>query len=404
MNKKTRSIGFAYTSFAILSTTILVGMVFSQVYQPSDIQTANAERIGDASFFIDSVFSDMDRSLSIASRRSLTGAIGSVVTSGDSLDRPETNITEILVNGTLGGEEVSTVEDASLRGWSDKVQEIGDRSGYNISLAVKDYSLNSSSFSLYSSFKIRLILEDPTTLARFNRTEDAETTVSVEGLEDPLLTVKSRGRYVSTVEKCGFDEPVEYLYSTGKNSSTVDHGKAVIDPSNGEQIENQNDKVLAATDAEPYSKAFTQDFEAVVLADDYSQPADLNSDYAVDTGSISGIEDGKGVIIDKGDVWRTGFVSMFKDGCYIESEEGPDFLDRLGGDTDNNDGSSGIATLIDVTELPSELQRARSSVGYVYFGNSDRSEKEIKGISDEFPWFYLDEVHVEKWDMEQLVR
>lgn len=404
MNKKMKSKGFAYTSFAILSTTILVGMVFAQVYQPSDIQTANAERIGDSSFFIDSVFSDMDRALSIASRRSLTGAIGSVVTSGDSLNHPERNITEILVNGTLDGEEVSTVENASLKSWSEKVQEIGERSGYNLSIAVKSYSLNSSSFSLNSSFNVGLILEDPTTLARFNRTKYSETSVSVEGLEDPLLTVKSRGRYVNTVEKCRFDKPVEYLYSTDRNSSTVDHGKAVVEPSDGEEIENQNDKVLAVNDAETYSTGYMDDFDAVVSADDYPEPDVLNSDYVVNTGSISGIEDGEGVIIDNGNVWRTGFISMFGEGCYIESEQGPDFLDRLGGEVRSDEGSEGIATLIDVSELPQELQRSRSAIGYVYFGNSDHDEKEIKGISDEFPWFYLDEDHVEQWNMEQLVR
>lgn len=395
--------GLAYTSFAILSAAILISMVFAQVYQPVDTQTANAERIGQASFFLDSVLSDMDRSLSIAARRSLTGANNYVVTEGEALKSAEENVSEIMVNGTLDGEQIETVGNASLTEWTGRVSEIAERSSYSISISVTDYSFSTEPFYVRPSFEVDARLKDPTTLASFNKTADATTSASLSGLEDPMITLRSKGRYTTTIKKCNFEKPAENILSAEQNSSTVAYGKVVLEPTDGEAVSNQGEKILAVEDPDSYSSDYTDDFEGVVAAQESSNPGQVNSDYALGTGSLNGVKGGEGIVIDSGEVWWTGFRLMFDNGCYLESERGPGFLDRL----ENklvNDGSSGLETLIDVSELPSELQKSDSAVAFVYFNESGSygSTESIKGVSDEYTWFRLDGHHVDKWNLDRL--
>lgn len=398
MNRK----GFAYTTFALLSATILMSIVFGQVYQPESIQTANSERIGEASFFLDSVFSDMERSLNIASRRSMTGASNYVVTEGESLEDAEKNVSEILVNGTLDGDEIDSVGNASLLEWEGRVSDIAGRSGYRLNISVTNYSFTTSGFQGESYFQVSARLFDPTTLASFNRTESTTTGFSMEGLEDPLITLRSKGRYVTTIERCSFEDPAEELPEASQNSSTTAHGKVVIEPSNGENVENQADRMLVVQDPDSYDYSYTSGFDGVISSEESASPGEVNSDYALGTGSIDELSTDSGAVIDSGRVWRTGFVQMFDGGCYVASETGPGFFERLENDLEGDGG--GIATLIDVSELPPQLQKTGSAVGYVYFDDSDSAElNRIKGVTDEYNWFRLDSKHVDRWGIEGLV-
>lgn len=395
--------GFAYTTFAILSATILLSILFGQVYQPDSIQTANAERIGDASFFLDSVLSDMDRSLSIATRRSLTGATNYVVTEGEALSQPGKNVSQVLVNGTLGGEDVETVGNASLSEWESRVAEIGDRSGYRLNVSVANYSFTTEGFDTVASFRVEARLFDPTTLASFNRSRTADLTVSVEDIEDPMITLRSRGRYTKVIERCSFQTPVRELPEPSQNSSTTVHGEVVLRPSDGENVENQGEKILAVDDPDSYSDTYTSGFAGVIASEESSSPGSVNSEYALGTGTIEELQERPAAVIDSsGRAWSTGFVRMFEGGCYVPSDTGPGFFDRLGNDLTGDGG--GLATLIDVSELPPELQKTGSSVAYVYFNDSRSTDpRRIEGVTDQYGWFRIDQDHVEIWGMQGLV-
>jgi hypothetical protein len=71
----------------------------------------------------------------------------------------------------------------------------------------------------------------------------------------------------------------------------------------------------------------------------------------------------------------------------------------------NSDGT-GIATVLDVTRLPSALQRSRSAVGYVYFNQTNNygGSERIEGLTDDYSWFRLDRDHLERWNAEELVK
>jgi hypothetical protein len=398
-----KSNGLAYTSFAILAASLIVTMVSFQVTGSNQVETGNTDRIGEASFFLQSIFSDMDRSLRISTRRALTGITNHIVLTGEPLQSAEENVSEALENGTLDGEELNGTEDASLEDWTSRVRDIADNSGYGLDIRIENYSFNDTGFNVESTFSVFASLRDPTSLATFNRTESTTTDISIEGIEDSLLLLRSEGRYLSQYSKCGFSEPAELVYTGSQNSSGYVHGYAEKNPSDISAVTDTSDKILVVDDVDSYQSSEVDNFEGVVSADPSSNSNQYSTNYVFDTGTISDINQNMSLILNNQQVWRSGFRKMFEDGCYISDDNGPDVFDRMENKLSNDDGD-GVATLIDVQRLPGELRDIDSAVGYVYFDDSGGygDLKEIKGVTDHYSWFRIDDDHVEKWDVEDL--
>lgn len=402
-NFNQNSKGFAFTTFAILAASLIVMMVSVQVNQSDEVRTADADRIGEASFFLQSAFSDIDRSLGIATRRALTSTTNYVIETGEPLEDSEAGVSEALANGTLNGEKLNQTGNASLSDWSSRVSEIADRSGYELEVEIKNYSFNRNGFDIESSFTVFGQLKDPSTLAQFNQTASTDSTTSIEGVEDIMILLRSKGRYVAQYSQCGFSEPAEVLYTGTQNSSGYTHGYAEINPSDISAVSNRSDKVLVVDNVDGYSSSEVNNFAGAVSEDSSSDTSQYTTNFVFNTGSIGDIEQGMSLILSEDQVWRSNFRQMFKENCYIEDSDGPGFFDRMENKLVNDDGK-GLATLIDVGSLPDELQKSSSAVGYVYFSESGSYGvlREIRGVTDEYSWFRIDQDHIDKWGLEEL--
>ncbi len=391
--------GAVYITFAVLSSSLLLFLAAVPVSNQFDADPNEATRIGKADFFLGSVLKDMERSLEIATRRALTGATNYVVETGESLAKPDKNVTSALVNGTISGVELNSKGNASLREWRDRVSDIADRSGYSLEIQLENYSLSPDDFQINSSYSVFARLKDPATLAQFNVTKNAETSVSISGLEDTMILLRSKGRYVNQYTECSFDKPAEELHTAATHSQGAAHGEAEVNPSDAD-VANASEKILVVDDIDSYDTSDVKNFAGAVSRDPNSSSG-YDTEYAFDTGSISGIGQNMSLIINQGEVWNSHFRQMFREGCYVSTDRGPGFIDRLENDLV---GPGGFATLVDVAELPDELQETESAVGYVYFnGSGYGSLNEIKGVSSEHSWFRLDDHHVDYWDLESLV-
>lgn len=389
-----------YTSFALLASALLISGAF--VLNDDAGSESSATRITEASFFMDSVLQDMERSLSMGSRRAYTASANYVITNNEPLESPEDNVTSALVNASLGGEDLQNMENVSLESWTQRVSQIASDSSYSLEATVSDYGMNASGTSLKAYFRAEAVLKDPVSLARFNRTETARSTVSVSGIEDPMITLRSNSGYISNFRSCSFDEPAEELYTASTNSSGYAYGKAVVNPSDASDINSKLEKILVVDDVDIYQVSDVNQFAGVVSADSNSSSG-YDNIYAFETGSISGIENNDTLLVDKGSVWGMRFAIMFRGGCYVPDPSGPDVLDRLENRVSNDDGG-GIATLIDVSNLPSEVREEGSAVAYVYFSDDASSKEPIKGVSDEYTWFRLDQQHIDSWGVNPLVK
>ncbi|WEL19287.1 hypothetical protein [Candidatus Nanohalococcus occultus] len=393
--------GMVYTSFAMIASALMISAAFTLGY--SETQSSDATRISEASFFMDSVLQDMDRSLSMATRRAFAASINYVIVNNQPLSSPEKNVSSALVNGTISGQELENMENVSIESWESRVRSIASDSSYELETEIRGYGINSSGIRSESYYEVFARLKDPVSLARFNRTETAYTSTSLTGLEDPMITLRSKARYVSKYGKCSFSRPLESIETADIYSEEYGYGNAVVNPSDVSSVADKSDKVLVASDIDGYTVSEANSFAAAV-SESANTSSGYSGAYAFDIGSVS-IEDNQSLLVDGETVWRTDFTEMFREPCYIEDSHGPGVLDRMENRLVSDSGRNGIATMIDVSELPRELRRQESAIPYVYFNSSEYgAARQIKGVSDEYSWFYLDQDHIDEWGVNSLVK
>jgi hypothetical protein len=394
--------GFAFTSFALLASGVVLSAALFASSGGSDVEkTAEAQRISSASFFLDSFVSDSERSLRIATRRALTSATNFVAQNGEPLSNPAENISQVAVNGTLGDEEA--LGEAYVKEWESRSARLAEDSNYRLNVSTRIRNLSSNFLEIRANYTVETRLFDPVTLSRFRSTDNKTVTVSAEGLEDPMLLLRSSGRYVSSYTRCGFADPADMLGTGTQNSSSVFHGSAAVSPSDPSSLSNAGQKVLVVADVDDYSSQHSQnsvnDFGAVVSAEESENPESYSEHYVFGTGSNPGIGENESVTVYREQIWRTNFREMFQERCYIEDASGPGVLDRF---ENNADASGGVATLLDVSALPSEIQREDSAVGHEYFDSDQSTLEKIHGVTEYYPWFRLDQPHIQKYDLQEL--
>ena len=392
-----------YTTFALLSSSILLILALVPVTSNVDIDSSSASRIGEASFFLDSILSDMDRSLELGTRRAFTESTDYIIENGTALSQPEKNISSALVNGTISGYELESMDGVTLKDWADRVSSIADNANYGLTIELEKSSINSSDTAINSSYTVFTRLKDPVTLAAFNETKTEETSVSVEGIDDPMLLLRTNGQYNSDYQDCSFDEPAEQLITANTYDEGSFHGNAAKNPSDISTVSDKDEKVLVVEDVSTKDQVEVNNYGAVVSAQPNSSSG-YNNVYAFDTGSVSEIEQNMSLTVYEGQVWRSNFREMFQKPCYVQTNEGPNVLDRMENKLASNEDKTGIATFLDISELPSNIRREDSVVGYVYFNETADygSLNNIRGVTTEYPWFKLDQTHVDKWNLNDL--
>lgn len=396
--------GLAYTTFALLSSSLILMMVSMQVVNPYDAGSADADRIGEASFFLESMLSDLERTLEISTRRGITAVTNYVVVEGQPLEDGEAGVSEAAARGTLNGEELNGTENASLEEWTSRVADVASASGYQLEADLQNYSFDTEGLNVEGSLEVFTRLEDPVTLAEFNRSRSTDISVSVEDIEDTFLTLRSQGRYVSQYKQCGFENPGNIVYTGAQSSLGYNQGYAEVMPEDISEVEDRSGKVLVVENVDGYDSSAVDSYAGAVSAEESSNPGAYSTNYVFGTDSIQDIEQGVSLVLNEDQVWETYFREMFTEDCYVPVDGAPTFFDRLE-DSLGNEGTDGLATLIDVSDLPSELRKQDSSVGYVYFDESGDygGINQIKGVSNDYSWFYIDDRHVEYWGIEDLV-
>lgn len=381
-------------------------LVMVPLQTPDQVESSESLRIGQASFFLDSILQDMDRSLSLATKRALTSATNYVIVNEQPLRQPGENISSALINGTISGEELENMENVSIDQWTKRVSNISERSSFIVNLSVVDYSYNSTGFGLETSYRVNATLRDPVTFTTFNRSNTANATIDVSGIEDPMILLRSEGRYTSKYSRCPYDQPLQLAGTGTIDSNGTAYGRTVYKPSPGtlSSISDRSSKILVVENVDSFSSSEVNDFRAVAGEQPNSSDS-YTTEYVFDAGKLDEFEGNRTAIVHRDEVWRSELAYTFEKGCYFPSSEGPDPLERLGNKPVGSD-NQGIATMIDVAELPTELQEEKSAVGYVYFDDSRDygPDREIVGVTGNYSWFRLDQTHVDRWSAESIAK
>jgi len=434
-NKK----GVVYTTFAIIATSLLILLVSFTAMNTDYTSDTNPFRIGQASFYLGNVEEDFERAYEIAFQRGVSGATNYIIQTGNELETPGEDLRNSTVRGNISGYYLNNTENATLNDWTSRVKEAASGSQYELNIKYTDMDVEDEFMDLEADLDVFFQLKDPKSLAQFNRTDTYSTKASIEGLEDPLLLLRTGGRYISTIEKCSYDTPADLmLTSNGGNQQYNDgatYGLAeIVGPSQDlSDIDNRSRKILVTEDIENYAGTGSNQtdqvnqFAGVVSAEPIpasgsgigEDPDDYNIKYVFDTGTIASLEQGMSITLNENQVWNTRFRDMMKDKCYLKSngtQPGPGFLERTQNQLEPSTGENqGLETIVNEQNLPSDVQKGSqgSNVGYVLFQDASGfgGLNSINGVTDGRPetgfdyysGFRLDRYHVEEWGIEELV-
>jgi len=407
--------GFVYTLFAI----VVMGLLALSLTLPIGIDTdgARTDQIGvdELYYFVSSIRSDMERAVDISGRRAMVGVANQIIGEGEYLETgSDAVIALVTYNGTFNGSELELLQRTALVDWIAKMEDQAAAAGYVSELVVDPDTVSvegASPFMLRFAFRYNLTVYDPAIETGFNRTADRfSSPVSIESLEDPVIYLETAGRRSRSIQRCAVDPATRVMTGDASSYNRTYAGESrdwvggtsAVTPGSVSGL--GSDRVAFVEDHCSYAEADLDDLAGVV-----SEAAD-SCGYAGNlTGLVTGVDnastvaDDERVVLSGDTVWELGMPRMIEQGCFISDPAGPSYLDRLMGE----DGSStGIASLVDVPDLPPEVQRSNvTAVDHGYFNiSSDLGPvSRIRGMTDtEESWFRLDQEHVEQWGLTAL--
>lgn len=402
---KTRN-GMAYTSFALMASSVLL-LVATLPYQGFTTDAANdAALISEASFFTERVLDDERRAHDIAFDRTLGEATSYVINSRDPLENPDSQLASIMLNASVENNELEFMKNASMNNWFGRVKNLSRSTGYKLDVRFVNTEFSKiSNFRMQSTLTTFISLKDTRTRAMFNESQTTTVSSSITGLEDPMLRMQTNDFYGHFFSRCGFSDPAALLETGLQDSGSTIHGRSAVEPVVAD-VDSPGERIIVSENISQYPEADVQQFAAAVSAEPVSNPSNFNNRYVFDTGSVASIQDNESLIIDDAEVWRSGFREMLRTGCYIVSDgplNGPDFLDRL---ANNLTGSrpTGLESLINETAAPDQAGES-SNVDYVYFNDSSAygTLNQINGVTSGdgnaqyFDYFRIDQYHVDQW-------
>ncbi|MDY6789387.1 MAG: hypothetical protein SVV03_05510 [Candidatus Nanohaloarchaea archaeon] len=424
--------GFVYSIFAIVAMGLILAITFKPFHLERSAESGQKLRIDEVFYFLQSITDDLGRATTIVGRRALTSLSNWIVNNGTYLEDAEDRFEEAFVNGTVDGDNASLMNRSTIEDWTESMQKEASASGYDLNLSLFSMDLGVKSHlqvSVNNTYKLNL--SDPVSSSQFDRYEEVDETISVKGMEDPLILVESAGRYVSTYSSCSYSDPTP-VESTGSDSfynNTKDwvSGTSVVRPGNGSvsSVSDKPDKVAVVADLCNYSESeiendFTlfagvvSEFDDVIDGKDGSRTVDVCGYDNIEMEALiegatdsTSTDDSTMTVMTDNTFFQNELKNWTESGCYFSDPWAPSIWGRFEGRFSREEQySDGPAAILDIPELPKQIREVNTSaVGYVYFDdNSDYgADQKIKGVTNEgINWFRLDQDHVDHWGISEL--
>ncbi|MFB6180248.1 MAG: hypothetical protein ABEJ93_00060 [Candidatus Nanohalobium sp.] len=413
--------GLVYTTFAITATSLLILLITVTAVDSNYTSDANPYRIGQASFYHQNVEEDLRRAYRIAFQRGASGTVNYIIETGNETDRPVEALRNATVNGTINGYRLNNTENATLKDWNQRVKQAASNSRYYLSINYTSLNVEDNYTRLQTRMQARIILKDPVTLAEFNRTREYSQRISVKGLEDPMLLLRSQGRYVNKYKPCKISYVAEHRFTGLEYNQGTTYGEPEIvtdDNADLGSIDNASTKILITDNATPYTINNLNSFAGIISEQGLpGTSADYSTKYIynADTGTVNSFDTDTRVIMYDDEAWNSNIRKIVNSGCYLNStvsDPGPGFLERMQNRLQASAGEAkGLETLVDKQEIPSQIRvEDESNVGYKYFRPGQNTEK-IAGVTGDRryssgreyrPNFRLDQQHIQEWGLEDL--
>lgn len=207
---------YVFSIIALLLIAVFFGLLALRTEQAASSQSVH-QHVLSADRFLEQLEEDLPRALRITAYRSLLGLEDHVSDSGEYLEDFSASFQEIILNGTVNGTAYPVMEDATLRVFEERMQEISERVGLDLQLAIPSVSArHASPFEVEIVAEVQVFLQTRDAATSWNYTTNTSGVFSILQLRDPLYTVGTGGRVPVVVREVNVSRP----YVTADNDTT----------------------------------------------------------------------------------------------------------------------------------------------------------------------------------------
>ncbi len=345
-----------------------------------------------------SMENDFGKAMVTSGKRALIAGDDYVVMNGEPVEDAVNAIRELMVNGTIGGNESLLMVNNTLSNWTHKILSVPVNFRVNLSFSGLEISPHDS-FHIKASAMLNVSVSDELGIGRIERKNILyEALIPVEGAEDPLFTLKTNGVLTRSVRISPYPYRARKLVVGGANSSGNCSGEVTFNKSEC------SSKILVTENTSGVNFAC---FSGVVI-EESANLSGISGCYI--TGNGSAVERISQAISDTGyrkvyidemtkAVWHLPIREEIDNGYYFQGN-GPDFLKRLEGDL--NSSGNGMETFVNLPELQAygiPIKENVVSVAYIYFRDQDYIGYPVRGLQT---WFRINRTFAERYGLLEL--
>lgn len=220
--------GYIYTALTIGLILLSLSMItfYFTVAKGSQEESLNRISLEELHYLIDDVKKEYGNALEISGRRAAAYSINYVINSSQGLrdyemqscnefnyylDGAQAALAELMLCGTLFGEEHGEMDNNTLLNWTDDVGERINGSRWNFELEIRNITLvlkDAWSFAIFSTLEISA--RDRENSTKVNENFSVTGVVSILGLEDPLYKLNTNNsELIRKFKQCNDSEVVD---------------------------------------------------------------------------------------------------------------------------------------------------------------------------------------------------
>lgn len=193
-----------FFTFAAIALSIIILLSFSvyKTYEMKEKADVIGVRVNTMNDFIKDVEQDLENGLYIASFRAFASMSQHIADNGEFIEDLEDAFDELVLQGTLDGEELSLMEDSTFTDWVDKIEIEADKIDILVSFTINEVSISQTDpWSISANANIDLAVEDKKGTSSWEREKDIITKINITNFEDPVYLVNSIGRVTNPIVK-----------------------------------------------------------------------------------------------------------------------------------------------------------------------------------------------------------
>ena len=192
-----------FTVIAIsLSAVVMLAFVIGAEYRLRNKMFVIETRVDTLNSFVHDIERDLDRGLSISGFRSVLSVVDYIVENGTFSPDLQIDFRDALINGTVRGKTMSTMENSSFSDWINKIDSQAEKIDIDINFSVSSvYIYQDNPWTAKINIGLDMYVTDKKNTATWSKLKNITTEISIEGFEDPTYALNSFGRVVNTVDK-----------------------------------------------------------------------------------------------------------------------------------------------------------------------------------------------------------